>query len=225
MAKGHPSVCAPYRGRVSSPVIAILVAAGIHLLAVVSPGPNFLVISRTVGPPKSAAQWVTIGVTVAAFLLIGSGFLGASAVFTRSERLYDGLRLAGATYLAYLGLRALWGVWRSRGIAVHDVTPAGPAPTRSASFRLGLLTIASNAKAYVYFVVFFTSVVPPDLPLAARFTLVIVMPSITLAWYSFISWAFSGNVVRGWYSRLRIPVELVFGGLLLVIGIEVALSI
>jgi len=207
-------------------LLAILAGAGVHLLAVVSPGPNFLVISRTaLAHSRAAAQWVTAGVTVGAFLIIGSGFLGASAVFTRSERLYDTLRLMGAGYLAYLGIRALWGLWRAKGGDTPEAALAGPAPSPTAAFRLGLLTIASNAKAFVYFIVFFTAVVPPDLPVAARATLVIVMPAITFGWYSFIAWAFSGHLVRGWYSRLRGPVEFGFGVLLLLIGIEVAISV
>ena len=210
----------------SDPVLAVLAGAGVHVLAVVSPGPNFLVISRTaLAHSRGSAMWVTAGVTTGAFLLIGSGFLGASAVFTRSERLYDALRLAGAAYLAYLGLKALWGLWRSRVVAVEASTPAAAFPSPSAAYRLGLLTIASNAKAYVYFVVFFTSIVPPDLPVIARLTLVVVMPAITFTWYTFIAWAFSGDTVRGWYARLRRPVELVFGALLLLIGIEVALAV
>lgn len=208
-------------------MLAVLAGAGIHLIAVVSPGPNFLVISRTaLAHSRRAAMWVTAGVTTGAFVIIGSGFLGASAVFTRSERLYDALRLTGAAYLAYLGTRALWGLWHTRGIGGDDAPrPAGPAPGAPAAYRLGLLTIGSNAKAFVYFIVFFTSIVPPDLPVPARATLVLIMPAITFAWYSFIAWAFSGHLVRGWYARLRRPVEFLFGSLLLIIGLEVALAV
>lgn len=209
-----------------SVVTAVLAASGIHLVAVVSPGPNFLVISRTaLAHSQGAAMWVTAGVTTGAFFIIGSGFLGASAVFTRSERLYDGVRLAGAAYLAYLGFKALWGLRRSRSPVSGEDPVDGPSPGAVAAFRLGLLTIASNAKAFVYFMVFFTTIVPPDLPLAARVTLVVVMPAITFTWYSFIAWAFSGHLVRGWYGRLRTPVELLFGVVLVVIGIEVAISV
>lgn len=208
----------------SNAVVAVLAGAGVHLLAVMSPGPNFLVASRTaMAHSRQAAQWVTVGFTTGSFALVSAGFLGASAVFTRSERLYDALRLVGATYLAWLGLKALWGLWRSRPSEVPAATT--PAPSNAQAYRLGLLTIASNAKAFVYFVVFFTSIVPPDLPVAARLTLVVVMPLITFTWYSFIAWAFSGNLVRGWYARLRAPVEALFGCLLLVIGIEVAVSV
>lgn len=208
-----------------SAVAAVLAGAGVHLLAVMSPGPNFLVASRTaMAHSRRAAQWVTVGFTTGSFAIVLAGFLGASAVFTRSERLYETLRLAGAAYLVWLGLKALWSLWRSRGAEPREAGPVGATPTAAQAYRLGLLTIASNAKAFVYFVVFFTSIVPPDLPVAARATLVVVMPLITFTWYSFIAWAFSGNLVRGWYARLRIPVEALFGCLLLIIGIEVGLS-
>jgi threonine/homoserine/homoserine lactone efflux protein len=211
----------------SDSLLAILAGAGVHLLAVVTPGPNFLVVSRTaLAYSRATAMWVTVGITTGAIIIITSGFLGASAIFTRSERLYDSVRLVGAAYLAYLGIRALWGWWRSRSTdPTGPMALAGPAPGPGAAVRLGLLTLASNAKSFIYFMVFFTSIVPPDLPTAARVTLVVVMPSISFSWYSFVSWAFSGHLVRGWYARLQRPVELVFGFLLLFVGIEVALSV
>lgn len=210
----------------ADPVVAVLSASGVHLLAVVSPGPNFLVVSRTaLAHSRGTAMWVTAGVTAGAAVIITSGFLGASAVFTRSEGLYDSLRLAGAAYLAYLGARALWGVWRSPSSASVGSRRGPSSPGEGAAFRLGLLTIASNAKAFVYLFVFFTSIIPPDLPWSARASLVVIMPTITFTWYSLIAWAFSGERMRGWYSTLRAPVEIVFGALLVFIGVEVALAV
>lgn len=207
----------------SEAVLAVLAGAGVHLLAVISPGPNFFVVSRTaLAHSRVAAQWVTVGVTTGAVVIVTTGFLGAAAVFTRSDRLFHGLRLVGAVYLCWLGAKALWSVKRS--VSPFAATSPADPPAPIAAFRLGLLTIVTNAKAFVYLVIFFTAVVPPDLPLAARATLVVVMPAITFSWYSFVAWAFSGAAVRRWYARMRVPVEILFGVVLLLIGIEVALT-
>ena len=206
-------------------ILTILAGAGVHLLVVVSPGPNFLVISRTaLAHSRRAALGVTAGVTLGAFIIIASGFLGASAVFTQSERLFNGARLAGAAYLVFLGFKALIGVARQRRTPYR--TPvAGDAPTPTAAFRLGLLTIASNAKAFVYFLVFFTAVVAPDDPIAARVILVFVMPSITFGWYAFIATAFANDRMRSLYARARTPIEILFGVLLIGLGVEIAIAV
>jgi threonine efflux protein len=210
---------------VNDAVLTILGGAGVHLLAVVSPGPNFLVISRTaLAHSRRAALWVTAGVTLGAFTIIASGFLGASAVFTQSERVFNAARLAGAAYLIFLGLKALFGLVR------HRTTADGPpvvvdAPTSIAAFRLGLLTIASNAKAFVYFLVFFTAVVAPDDPIVARVTLVVLMPSITFGWYALIATAFANDRMRDLYTRARTPIEVLFGVLLVGLGVEIAVAL
>jgi threonine/homoserine/homoserine lactone efflux protein len=210
---------------VTDTFLTILGGAGVHLLAVVSPGPNFLVISRTaLAHSRRAALGVTAGVTLGAFIIIASGFLGASAVFTRSERVFDAARLAGAAYLIFLGLKALIGLARHRSTA-HGPPIVGEAPTPAGAFRLGLLTIASNAKAFVYFLVFFTAVVAPDDPIVARVILVFLMPSITFGWYAFISTAFANDRMRGVYARARAPIEVLFGVLLIGLGVEIALAV
>ena len=206
-------------------VLTILGGAGVHLLAVVSPGPNFLVISRTaLAHSRRAALEVTAGVTLGAFIIIASGFLGASAVFTQSERIFNAARLVGAAYLVFLGLKALIGLVR------HRAAPDGPsvvveAPSSTAAFRLGLLTIASNAKAFVYFLVFFTAVVAPDDPIVARVTLVLLMPSITFGWYALIATAFADDRMRNLYARARTPIEILFGALLIGLGVEIAVAL
>jgi threonine/homoserine/homoserine lactone efflux protein len=210
---------------VNGVLLPILAGAGVHFMAVVSPGPNFLVISRTaLAHSRRSAMWVTTGVTTGAALIVAAGFLGASAVFTRSEPLYRSVRLIGAAYLVYLGLKALWGVRRNTSGAVEAGRPETELDPLAA-YRLGLFTIASNAKAFVYFLVFFTSVVPPSVPLMSRLILLVVMPAITFGWYSMVSAAFSGDRARTWYARARRPLEFVFGVLLIVIGAEVALTI
>ena len=62
--------------------------------------------------------------------VLGAGLAGASLL--AMPALYDGLRLAGAAYLVFLGIKALLKAWRSRGGAPADAPPRERQALRSA---------------------------------------------------------------------------------------------
>jgi len=83
--------------------------------------------------------------------------LGITALLTASRVAYEVLRWAGAAYLCYLGVRALW---RHR----RPSTAESPVPvaehSAGRSFRIGLTTNLLNPKVGV----FYLSVLPQFLP-------------------------------------------------------------
>ena len=67
-------------------VALIGTAAGIHLLAVMSPGPNFVVISRNaLAYSRRSGLFTTLGVTSGVFILLAAGFLGITALIPQSD--------------------------------------------------------------------------------------------------------------------------------------------
>jgi threonine/homoserine/homoserine lactone efflux protein len=203
----------------------IVTAAGVHLLAVMSPGPNFAVISRnSLAYSQRSGMFTTLGVTCGVFILIASGFLGITAVIARSETAYNTLRLAGAAYLVVLGVRSLAEAGHTRVVA-PDLAAAvgdglGPAP----SFRMGFITAITNPKAAIYLLAFFTTIISVDTPLVVKLSLLFVMPLITFSWYSLMAWLFSRPRLRRRYARFERWTHVAFGVLLIALGVGVALS-
>ena len=130
-------------------LVAFAVAATV-LIAV--PGPSVLfVISRGVALGRRAALLTVAGNAAGVFVQVLVVAAGLGAVLERSAVLFDGVRLAGAAYLVYLGVQA---VRHRRALAtVLDVTALRP-PRHI--LREGFVVGVTNPKL----VVFFTAVLP-----------------------------------------------------------------
>ena len=115
-------------------------------LVVLLPGPDTLVVVRNLlrGGRRMAGRAV-LGVLSGLTVWVVTAALGLSAVLRASHDAYLGLRIAGAMYLIYIGVRSL----RSKG-----------EPARSgrrlvgSGYTSGLLTDLLNPKVGVFFVTF-----------------------------------------------------------------------
>jgi len=203
----------------------VATAAGIHLLAVMSPGPNFVVISRnSLAYSRRSGMFTTAGVTCGVFLLLAAGFLGITALIAQSETAYNAVRLVGAAYLVVLGVRSLLEARTTRVVEPVLDGAVGGGLAAGASFRMGFITALTNPKAAVYLLAFFTSIISAGTGLGVKITLLFLMPSITFTWYSLMAWLFSHPVLRRRYARFERWTHLVFGILLVALGAGVALS-
>lgn len=136
----------------------IIAVAVITVLAVISPGADFAMVvrnsclyGRTTG--LLAAAGVAAGVLVhVTYTMLGVGLLIAS-----STVLFTAIKLAGAAYLVYIGVRTFF----ARNDLAVDLE-SKPGLSRLGALRTGFLTNALNPKTTLFVVSTFTQVVGPD---------------------------------------------------------------
>src|SRR5258708_37911588 len=93
-----------------NPYAIIIGATLIWLAAVVSPGPNFLVVSRlALSRSRRSAIGATIGITVGSLIYAALTMFGLSVLILRFAWLGDTIRIVGGAYLVSLGIQA----WRA----------------------------------------------------------------------------------------------------------------
>lgn len=174
----------------------------VHLGAAAAPGPNtLLVTAMAASGQRGAALWAAAGTGAGALVWVAATLGGASALFVAFPRLAVALRWAGGAYLIYLGGRALWSVWRSRGGAA---APAAFAPAGAAgAFRRGLVTNLGNPKSLAYYLSLLAASAAPEAPLWLRIAGGAGMVAISLIWYMFLAWTFSRAPVRRVYRRAQ----------------------
>ncbi len=84
---------------------SLMIIAAIYLATKASPGPIFFVLSRyAMAGSKRIAILIALGITVGSMAWATMSLLGLAALLAQIGWLYAGLRLAGATYLIYLGI-------------------------------------------------------------------------------------------------------------------------
>jgi threonine/homoserine/homoserine lactone efflux protein len=158
--------------------------AAIWGVAVVTPGPNFLVAAR-VAAVRSRAEGlgVVAGIGLGTTVWGLSGFFGVHAMFAFAPWLYEVLTLAGAAYLVVMGARIIRGSFApvaATGRQAAGRQAAGPA------FRLGLLTSLSNPKSALFVASLFAGVMPLGAPLGDGLAAVAEMVAISVAWYAVV---------------------------------------
>ena len=193
------------------------VVACIPLLAV--PGPTvLLVVSYALSRGKSSA-WATVpGVALGDFTAMTVSLIGAGAVLAASATLFTALKLIGAAYLIWLGIK----LWRSdpETGAFDNAEAAG---STKEMFWSAYIVTALNPKSIVFFVAFVPQFVNTSASTLHQFV-VLEITFLVLATISAALWAVLAGQAR---LKLRQPKTLKLvnrtgGGFLIGAGIITA---
>ncbi|HEY0831434.1 MAG TPA: LysE family translocator [Candidatus Dormibacteraeota bacterium] len=137
----------------------LLAFVGVSVLLAVTPGPDMAVVTKNaLAHGRRGVLLTTSGIALALVVWVTATAVGLSALLRTSGEVLFALKLVGAAYLAYLGIRTLLES-RSRPTDLLEGTPvAAPA---HAVFRQGFLSAISNPKLGVFFVTFLPQFVLP----------------------------------------------------------------
>jgi threonine/homoserine/homoserine lactone efflux protein len=140
---------------VNTPSLALYVAASLALIA--TPGQDMLyVITRSLAQGRVAGLCSALGVCLGILVHTALAALGVGAILHASEMLFLGLKLAGAAYLVYLGLRL---------VLAREPPPIGRAGggrlSPLALIRQGVLSNVTNPKIVLFFFAFLPQFVDP----------------------------------------------------------------
>ncbi|WP_462418277.1 LysE family translocator [Kytococcus sp. Marseille-QA3725] len=99
--------------------------AGVWILGVMSPGPDFVAVLRTaMRHGDRAASSTAMGVVTGIAVWIVLALVGFTALVQAEPWIAVAMRVAGAVFLVGFGLYILWGLWRSRGAQAESAVPA-----------------------------------------------------------------------------------------------------
>jgi len=108
---------------------------------VLAPGPGSLFVARTAAGGARDGVLAMVGIMVGDACLISFSLLGVSALFLAHPSLFQGVRLAGACYLIFLGLQSIFFAPKRREIG---------AGRRGSAFRRAVSITLLNPKAVLF---------------------------------------------------------------------------
>lgn len=163
----------------------VLAFAAMAALLIMSPGPNGVLIAKTVPTSGKAAGFANIAGFAIAFFVHGTfAILGLSVLVLQSANLFLAVKLIGAAYLVWIGIKALVEAWRGLPVALLKVEPARRRRTLAKAFGEGFLTNALNPKVAMFYIAAFPQFAPPDsVSPASAFLLVAVHAMLNMAWF------------------------------------------
>jgi threonine/homoserine/homoserine lactone efflux protein len=134
----------------------LLVFAGATIVLAVTPGPDILyTLTRGITQGRRAAMYAAMGFNLGVIFHTLLAALGVSAILRTSAVAYQGIKLAGAAYLIYIGIQT----WRSQPADVDDGGKDYLSP--QAIFRQTIIGNILNPKVALFFLAFLPQFVDP----------------------------------------------------------------
>jgi threonine/homoserine/homoserine lactone efflux protein len=194
-------------------------------LLVLTPGASTAVVVRNViSGGRSAGMAAALGALTGNTTYALAAGLGLPALLTRVPAALTLLRVTGAGYMAWLGIRSLWAIRRRPPLEMS--VGETHASTRAAGFRQGLVTNLLNPAVATFYFILVPTFLPADSSLAAaRFALFAAI-HVSMAFAYHVSWAWGFHALRRVWSRpaARRAVESLTGIALLVLAWKILIG-
>ncbi|MBR9763785.1 MAG: LysE family translocator [Rhodobacteraceae bacterium] len=221
----------------------LITVALIWSVAVITPGPNFLVVTRySLAGERRIARAAVAGTVLGTFLWGLSGAFGLTLLFKTAPQVYLAVKVAGGLYILWLGLRILWQLPQERPPRPAGAGPTeGPAEDRTGkagaqgghlprrvslreAFRIGLFTNLANPKTALFVTSVFATALPGQPSLQQGVSAALLMALLSTLYYLVLTQLLtSARVARG-YLAARRRIDAATGAIFLGFGAKLLLS-
>ncbi|WP_435951610.1 threonine export protein RhtC [Dryocola sp. BD626] len=205
-------------------LMLFLTVALLHIVALVTPGPDFFFVSQTaVSRSRKEAMMGVLGITGGVMVWSGVALLGLNLILEKMAWLHSIIMVGGGLYLCWMGYQMLRGAFKKE-VATDEAAPEVELARGGRSFLKGLLTNLSNPKAIIYFGSVFSLFVGNDVGSAERWGLFVMIALETFAWFAIVASLFALPKMRRGYQRLAKWIDGMAGALFTGFGIHLIIS-
>lgn len=200
-------------------LMLFLTVALVHLIALMSPGPDFFFVSQTAASrSRREAMMGVVGISLGIVVWAGVALMGLHLILQKMAWLHQIIMVGGGIYLCWMGWQLL------RSARAQQAQPAAEAqvalPKAGRSFIRGFLTNLSNPKAVIYFGSVFSLFVGDSVGAGARWGLFLLFVAETFVWFSLVAMVFALPAMRRGYQRLAKWIDGVAGVLFTGFGLH-----
>lgn len=198
--------------------------ASIAFIATVTPGPAILLVtthSVTFGTRFSVATM--LGNVSGLFIMSLLSVLGLSALILHSAPVFFVVKIVGASYLVFLGVK----LWRHgfvlKQLCAADTRFGRSRPNILRLYGNGLLVALSNPKAIAFTTALFPQFIQPDRSMPLQFT-ILIATFMFLSFACLFVYAMIAAEARQRSTHLRLPgiLSKLFGGAFVASGLFLA---
>ena len=195
-----------------------LTIAMLHLFAVASPGPDFILVSRQcLRYGRRIAIWTSLGIAIGILFHVALSLTGLSILLQNQPDLFWYIKLLASLYIGYLGIVSL--VSKSSNKFVEDAT--GQVGNQLRSVTTGLLTNVLNPKALIFFITVFAVAINKETGIFVKSLLGIYMSVATFIWFTLVSILLTNKKAIERFKKAIPLLEKVTGFFLLLIAIQI----
>jgi RhtB (resistance to homoserine/threonine) family protein len=198
-------------------LVELAMVVVIHMLAVMSPGPDFAIIVRqSVGYGRVPALWSSLGIGVGILVHVTYSLFGIGLLLAQSRWLFNVLQYLGAAYMLYLA----WDCLRAVPHNSQQVSNINNSQSSWVSFRIGLFTNLLNPKATVFFISLFSLVISPLTPVKVQVLYGLIMVILTSIWFALVATLLTKASIKMAYRRFSHWLERTMGIFLVAVAVR-----
>lgn len=196
----------------------ILIVVSVTSLAMVTPGADMVLVMRNtlVGGRRAGFQ-TSLGVLSGNLVHITYCVLGIGVLISQSIVAFSVLKSAAAVYLIYLGVMSV-----RAGAKTLDTARVDHARRTRTWFVQGFVNNLLNPKGALFYLGVFTIVITPGTSFPSMLFLIFTMMVVSLSFWLLFVLTLDRPAIRNFFDRSQQAVNLIFGGLLILLGIKVA---
>lgn len=193
----------------------------ISLLAAMSPGPDFIVVTKnSLSGSRSIGLYTALGVGLGILSHVTYSLVGIGVIISQSIILFSLIKYLGALYLFYLGYQ----LFKMKKVSSDNLMPDASVAqlTKGQALKEGFFTNSLNPKATLFFLSIFTQVIDPSTPLFVQGLLGVEVAVIVGIWFCALSLIITHKTVSKVFSKLHYYLMKVMAGALILLGIKLA---
>lgn len=195
----------------------------LQMLAVASPGPDFVVAVRnSVVYSRRAGIFTALGFAAGVGVHVFYCIIGIAAVISQSIIIFNIIKYLGAAYLLYIGVKALMS--KSALNKTAHIQESACTMRDLHAFRSGFITNVFNPKATMFFLALFTQVIDPATPMTVMGIYAATIIVTTALWFSFVALVLTHGAIRAKFLGFTQWIDRVCGTLMIGLGAKIILT-
>lgn len=201
----------------TEPSLSLLTVAAVILIALISPGPDFVIIVKnSLMYSKKSAFYTAIGVSFGILVHLTYILFGFGLLFNKAGWVLTLIKYFGAAYLFYLGYNCIRSHKMKHSFSYERSVDIGSIK----ALTNGFLTATLNPKTLLFFASILTVMISPNTGNYQLYSYAGVIFLEALLWFSLVALLFTSNRVRKYFMKLGHWFETITGIILILIAIE-----
>lgn len=206
-----------------------LILVGLQAVAAISPGPAFVLqVKSTLTHGRTYGLYTALGLAGGVAVYAFAVMAGMAVVLTGSEWVLHTLRYAGAAYLIYIGFKGLTSKRKAPAPSLSELTLPNnqviSMQKKWEAFRTAFIAQILNPKALMYFTAVFAQFITPGTSFWVLTLYGITITLVEYLWWVLLAFILTHPRVKDRFTKLSHWIERLCGGLLIALGIRLALS-
>ncbi len=193
-----------------------------HLLGVMSPGPDFfLIVKQSLCKGRKISLLTSMGIGTGVIVHILFSTFGLGIIISKSDIIFNLIIIAGALYIIYMGIQSVQ-ISVSLIPKYYNINEKYNSYT---AFGKGFLTNILNPKATLFFLSIYTIIINNNPSAYIQLAYGLWMAIATAAWFCFLSIVLTNHKITKKIELFSSKIQKIMGIVLLIIGFKILISI